>query len=135
MTVGSEIEAMVLTERDQLRAQRFPRPRLGPDDGLLRVELAGICHTDVDILDGSFASPLPLIMGHEIVGRIEDVGPNAARAWAVQPGDRVAVEPMAGCGVCRYCVSGNNRFCGDAVGYGTSTSANASRTCSGPTHR
>jgi alcohol dehydrogenase len=114
---------MLLTEERLLRPQRFPVPQLGEDDGLLRVELAGICHTDVDILAGTFATPLPLIMGHEIVGRIEDVGSRAARRWGVRPGDRVAVEPMAGCGTCRYCTSGNARFCDAAVGYGTSTSA------------
>jgi alcohol dehydrogenase len=114
---------MVLVGRGELEAQAFPHPDLGPDDGLLRVELAGICHTDVDILSGSFDSPLPLIMGHEIAGIIEAVGERAARKWRVAPGDRVAVEPMAGCGTCRYCTGGESRFCADAVGYGTSTSS------------
>jgi alcohol dehydrogenase len=123
MSPARDVEAMVLTDRGVLAPQRFPRPSIGADDGLLRVELAGICHTDVGILSGSFDTPLPLIMGHEIVGVIEDVGERAARRWGVRAGDRVAVEPMAGCGVCRYCVSGNNRFCDQAIGYGTSTSA------------
>lgn len=118
-----EVEAMVLTEERNLRPKRFAVPRLGDDDGLLQVELAGICHTDVDILAGTFDTPLPLVMGHEIVGRIREVGPGAARRWGVAPGDRVAVEPMAGCGACRYCTTGNSRFCADAIGYGTSTSA------------
>jgi alcohol dehydrogenase len=117
------VTAMVLVRRGELEARSFPRPHLGPDDGLLRVELAGICHTDVDIVSGAFDSPLPIIMGHEIVGVIEDVGERAARRWQVAPGDRVAVEPMAGCGTCRYCTSGESRFCADAVGYGTSTSS------------
>ena len=114
---------MVLVGRGEIEAQVFPHPDLGPDDGLLRVELAGICHTDVDILSGSFDSPLPLIMGHEIVGVIEAVGDRAARRWRVAPGDRVAVEPMAGCATCRYCTAGESRFCADGVGYGTSTSS------------
>ncbi len=122
---AAEVRAMVLVDRGTLVPQRFPRPRLGADDGLLHVELAGICHTDVDIRSGSFASPLPLVMGHEIVGVIEDVGERAARRWGVRPGDRVAVEPMAGCGSCRYCVSGDNRVCELAIGYGTSTSCDA----------
>lgn len=115
------VEAVVLTERGRFTTQRFPRPRIGPDDGLLHVELAGICHTDVDIVSGTYDSPLPLIMGHEIVGRIEEVGERAARRWKVAAGDRVVVEPMAGCGSCRYCTSGNARFCDDAIGYGTAT--------------
>jgi alcohol dehydrogenase len=117
------VEAMVLIERGKLAAQDFPRPAIAADDGLLRVELAGICHTDVDIVSGAFDSPLPIIMGHEIVGVIEDVGEQAARRWRVAQGDRVAVEPMAGCGTCRYCTSGGSRFCSAAVGYGTSTSS------------
>ena len=120
---AAEVEVMLLTEERALRPQRYPVPQVADDDGLLEVELAGICHTDVDILAGTFATPLPLVMGHEIVGRIHDIGPRAARRWGVSPGDRVAVEPMAGCGTCRYCTSGNNRFCTDAIGYGTSTSA------------
>lgn len=115
------VEAVVLTERGQFTTRRFPRPRIGPDDGLLRVERAGICATDVDIVSGEYESPLPLIMGHEIVGRVEEVGDRAAKRWRVAAGDRVVVEPMAGCGSCRYCTSGNARFCNDAIGYGIAT--------------
>ena len=117
------VAAMVLIERGVLVQQEFPTPSLGRDDALLRVELAGICHTDVDILDGSFDSPLPLIMGHEIVGIIDAIGDGAAERWGVRRGDRVAVEPMSGCGTCRFCTAGNSRFCQAAIGYGTSTSS------------
>lgn len=115
------VEAVVLTERGRFTTRKFPRPRIGPDEGLLRVELAGICHTDADIVSRSYDSPLPLIMGHEIVGRVEEVGERAARRWKVSAGDRVVVEPLAGCASCRYCTSGNSRFCADAIGYGIAT--------------
>jgi alcohol dehydrogenase len=119
------VKAVVLEDRERLACRTFPRPQVRPDDGLLSVELAGICHTDVDILSGSYDSPLPLIMGHEIVGIIDEVGDLAAHKWNVEIGDRVVVEPMAGCGTCRYCTSGYNRFCDDAIGYGTTTSSAA----------
>jgi len=122
-STAGDVRAMVLTGVGTLVEQSFPRPPTALDDGLLRVELAGICHTDVGILSGSYAAPCPLVMGHEIVGRIEEVGERAARRWGVRPGDRVAVEPIAGCGSCRYCAAGDNRFCDDAIGYGTSTPA------------
>ena len=123
--MAATVEAMVLTEAREFAAREFPRPRPGPDDGLLRVELAGICHTDVDIVTGGYPTPLPLIMGHEIVGRIEEVGERAARRWGVTAGDRVVVEPMVGCGGCRYCTEGNGRFCESAIGYGTATACDA----------
>jgi alcohol dehydrogenase len=117
------VEAVVLTEARTFETRTFPRPPVGPDDGLLRVELAGICHTDVDIVTGGYPTPLPLIMGHEIVGRIEQVGARAARRWGVAAGDRVVVEPMVACGACPYCTAGDSRFCDNADGYGTVTSS------------
>lgn len=115
--------AVVLNKRGSLSITDFARPELGPDDGLLRVEVAGICKTDVDIVSGAFDTPLPLIMGHEIMGVIDEIGERAAERWNVARGDRVVVEPMAGCGSCRYCTAGAVRFCSTVVGYGTTISS------------
>src|SRR3990170_2923695 len=77
--------------RTELR--RLPVPEIGPDEGLLAVEACGLCGTDWDFYTRRRGSHLgPLILGHEIVGRILAVGEQAARRWNVRSGDRVAVE-------------------------------------------
>lgn len=116
------VEAMVLTEDRALVPRDFARPPVGADDGLLRVELAGICRTDAKVVDGSYPAPLPLITGHEIAGRIEEVGERAACRRGVAAGDRVVVEPVVGCGTCRPCRAGETRFRDHPRSYGTKTS-------------
>jgi alcohol dehydrogenase len=114
--------AMVLEQPERMVLREFDLPTIQPDDALLKVEMAGICHTDVGLYHGKVSYALPLIMGHEIVGRIAQIGSLASRRWAVQEGDRVAVEAMARCGFCRACIEGNYKFCKDGFGYGTFTS-------------
>ncbi|NIH80721.1 zinc-dependent alcohol dehydrogenase [Amycolatopsis viridis] len=94
--------------------QEFPLPRIGPDEALLRVDACGMCGSDVEQYDGGFAAlgvAYPLIPGHEPVGTIAEIGAEAARRWRVRVGDRVAVEPVLGCGSCRACLTGNYRRC------------------------
>jgi len=52
-----------------------PEPRPGPGEVVLAVEAAGLCHSDLHILDGSFAAPAPMTLGHEVAGRVLEVGP------------------------------------------------------------
>src|SRR3954447_24106177 len=96
--------AMVLEAPERLVAQDFAIPDVGADDGLLEVEMAGICHTDVELFRGTTTYALPIIPGHEIVGRISELGPLAAKRWGVEVGDRVAVESIVRCGFCRNCI-------------------------------
>lgn len=88
--------------------REFPMPRAERDSGVLRVEAAGVCGTDV----GSYARDAPpRVLGHENVGRIVDIGPDAAQRWGVQEGDRVAVEEYLPCGRCDRCRTTDFRFC------------------------
>lgn len=105
--------AAVLVADRSIEVQEFDLPVIGPDDALLRIEATGMCGSDVEVVDGSVSSLLthPLIPGHEPVGTIAEIGKNAARRWGVKVGDRVAVEPVLGCGSCRVCLSGNYRRC------------------------
>jgi threonine dehydrogenase-like Zn-dependent dehydrogenase len=91
----------------------LPLPPVGPEDGLLRVEAAGICGTDWEIyLRSSRGGGLgPLILGHENVGEVVAVGESAAERWGVRAGDRVAVEEFLPCGTCRRCRAGDYRLC------------------------
>lgn len=92
-----------------LQMQHVPIPSIGPDDVLLRVRAAGICHSDAHYRAGvSPAGPLPLTLGHEVAGEVERVGERVAR---VQPGQRVCLHYLATCGQCQYCQRGQEQFC------------------------
>jgi alcohol dehydrogenase len=114
--------AMVLVGPRQFERRWFPRPRIGPDDGLLRVEACGLCGTDHEQFTGRLPQGKPFVPGHETVGVLEEVGPRAARRWGVQAGDRVAVEVFQACRQCPACRAGDARRCethglGDMVGF------------------
>lgn len=84
----------------------WPVPRA--DEVIVRVEVAGLCRTDLYIADGKIPSPSPLILGHEFSGTIQGIGPNIT---GLQLGQRVAVMPILSCGVCAYCRRGLERVC------------------------
>ncbi len=93
-----------------LRAADIPLPHPGPGQLQIRVAACGVCRTDLHVFDGELPHPkLPLVLGHEIVGVVEEVGPDVTRFGT---GDRVGV-PWLGwtCGTCRYCVSGRENLC------------------------
>lgn len=115
--------AAVLEKPGHIVLKEFQIPAIGPDEGLLQVEMVGICSTDIKIYQGKISTyPLPLIMGHEIVGRIAEIGQKAADAWAVKEGDRVVLEASTSCGACEACLTGSYRFCKNPLGYGLKTS-------------
>ncbi|HZB31163.1 MAG TPA: zinc-binding dehydrogenase [Streptosporangiaceae bacterium] len=105
--------AAVATAAHTTELRDFPVPRIGPDDGLLRVEAAAICGTDWEIYGRRSRGQRlgPLILGHENVGRVVTVGERAAERWGVAVGDRVAVEEFLPCGTCRLCRGGHYRLC------------------------
>jgi threonine dehydrogenase-like Zn-dependent dehydrogenase len=89
----------------ELVERRIPDP--GPMAAILRVEVCGICGSEVELLQGQlFKDLLPIAPGHEVVGRIHSIGEDAARWWEVGVGDRVAVMSKLRCGVCRGCIHG-----------------------------
>ncbi len=95
---------------EPLRLRDRPPPKPGPGEVLIQVSACGVCRTDLHILDGELAHPrLPLIPGHEIVGRIVGLGD---RVGEFSLGDRVGV-PWLGwtCGTCTYCTSGRENLC------------------------
>ncbi len=92
-----------------LDAQEIPVPQIGPQDVLIRVRAAGICHSDAHYRAG--VSPmkfLPITLGHEIAGEVERVGAEAGR---FAKGDRVCVHYLATCGQCDFCRNGTGQFC------------------------
>jgi threonine dehydrogenase-like Zn-dependent dehydrogenase len=92
--------------------QSFPRPVIGRDDALMRVEACGICGSDLEQFeDQAGRRPLPVIAGHEPLGIIEEIGDDAAQRWGVKAGDRVAVESFLPCRSCDMCERGDLMSC------------------------
>lgn len=79
---------------------------------LVRVEAAGICHSDLSVVDGSRPRPLPLALGHEAAGVVEEVGPGVDD---VAPGDHVVLTFVPSCGACAECGAGRPAMCGSAA--------------------
>ncbi|MEQ3549837.1 zinc-binding dehydrogenase [Pseudonocardia nematodicida] len=105
-----DIVAAVRVAPGHTELQHFPMPRVPADGALLKVEVAGICGTDVKM----YARPPfadPVIMGHENVGVIVDAGPEFVRRHSVRDGDRVFVEHYVGCFHCEWCHAGEYRHC------------------------
>lgn len=110
----------------KIEIKEFPVPeKFGPDDGLLRVEMAGVCGGDPGRFYGKGSPYLvfPLIMGHEIVGRIEEIGEALGAGFKVKKGDRVVIESVTRCNKCYYCLIGEYQQCDMQMSYGTLVSS------------
>jgi threonine dehydrogenase-like Zn-dependent dehydrogenase len=117
-----DARAAVLVSDRKLEILNVPVPSELPAGwGLLRVEGNGICGSDFGIWSGELTGSLtfPLILGHEFVGRIEELPPALAAAWDLAVGDRIAVEPFARCGGCPECLTGRGNFCRRRFIYGS----------------
>jgi D-arabinose 1-dehydrogenase-like Zn-dependent alcohol dehydrogenase len=104
------MRAVQLTEIGKALADAdIPIPQIGPSDILIRVTAAGICHSDKHYRAGiSKIDRLPLTLGHEVAGRVEEVGSDVTH---LSVGDRVCVHYLVHCGCCEFCVRGFEQFC------------------------
>lgn len=91
-----------------LIVEDLPVPEVGPRDVLVRVAASGICHTDITVINGLSALPLPIVAGHEACGTVEEVGAEVRR---VAPGDRVVASVSPACGNCWSCLNGMSNHC------------------------
>src|SRR3989304_10349377 len=103
---------------DKLEIREYPIPEIPPDGGLVKVEMGGVCGTDVKYLHGKLKVDYPIILGHEILGRVEKLGRDAAAIHKVKEGDRIILKGALGCGRCADCRRGNARFCRQRTTYG-----------------
>jgi threonine dehydrogenase-like Zn-dependent dehydrogenase len=116
---GSEnAVAAVLTAPRTFELQEFKLPDVSDDDGLLRIEACGLCGSDWEQFKGELGKGLPIIPGHEIIGRIEKLGKTAKARWNLAEGDRVALDASIPCGLCRECRLGAYKRCPTKLGYG-----------------
>lgn len=92
-----------------LELQEVPTPEPGADDVLVKVEAAGICHSDAHYRAGvSPVRPLPLTLGHEVSGTVQSIGPTVEQFTT---GDRVCLHYLVTCGKCNFCNRGSEQFC------------------------
>jgi len=102
-----------------LELKEVPNPKMGRSEVLIRVKSTGICGTDLHIYKwdawASSTIPLPLVIGHEFVGEVIDVGSDVD---FIGVGDRVSGEGHIVCGRCRNCLAGRRHFCKDTRGVG-----------------
>ncbi len=110
-TVPRSSFAMVQTGVRTLVPQDVPIPDIDADSALLRIEVCGICGSDYEQFEGVLKTPVPVIPGHEPLGRIAAIGDRAAVRWGVDVGDRVAVETMLSCRHCQPCLLGSYHLC------------------------
>jgi propanol-preferring alcohol dehydrogenase len=100
-----------------LELEQLPEPVPGTGEVLIEVSACGVCHTELDEIEGRTPPPrLPVVPGHQVVGRVAGAGPGAN---TVSQGTRVGVAWIyAACGECRYCRKGNENLCADFVATG-----------------
>jgi NDMA-dependent alcohol dehydrogenase len=90
----------------EIEELELDRPREG--ELLIRYTHAGLCHSDLHIAHGDLPARLPMVLGHEGAGIVEEVGPGVTR---VAPGDHVVCSFIPNCGICRYCATGRQSIC------------------------
>ncbi|HSU88316.1 MAG TPA: zinc-dependent alcohol dehydrogenase family protein [Terriglobia bacterium] len=111
------MRAMVLSETKTagpaLREMEWPKPEPGSGEILVQIHACAVCRTDLHVVDGDLPDPkLPLVPGHQIVGRVVDRGANAHR---YEISDRIGIPWLAWTdGTCRYCQSGQENLCDSA---------------------
>jgi len=109
------MRAALLIEPRKLVIKEVPKPEPGPKDVRIRVLLGGICGSDHTLYHGGFGVPLPVIPGHEAIGRIESIG-DGVTGLAI--GQRVTVQPNVACGDCHLCRAGQKNLCPSKVRLG-----------------
>ncbi|HUC37058.1 MAG TPA: alcohol dehydrogenase catalytic domain-containing protein [Acidimicrobiales bacterium] len=80
----------------------------GPTEVKVKIHAAGVCHSDVSVIDGTIPWKAPSVLGHEGAGVVEEVG---AAVRSVKPGDHVVIATLASCGTCRACNTGHPTMC------------------------
>jgi len=115
------MKAMVLAatapiEKNPLALQAIAPPHPQPGEIRVQVTACGVCHTELDEIEGRLKARLPVICGHEVVGRVDALGPGACR---FKPGDRVGIAWIySACGQCPFCRQGNENLCAEFRGTG-----------------
>ncbi|HUL31904.1 MAG TPA: zinc-dependent alcohol dehydrogenase family protein [Thermodesulfobacteriota bacterium] len=115
------MRAMVLREiapieNEPLKMEDLPDPVPGPKQILVKISACGICHTELDEIEGRLPPKLPIVLGHQIVGRVQGLGSGATE---FDLGDRVGIAWIhSSCGKCHFCKTGTENLCSEFRGTG-----------------
>src|SRR5579864_7893080 len=109
----STMKALVFHAANEIRLEEVPIPRAGYGEAVIRVTLTTICGTDLHILKGEYPVRRGLIIGHEPVGVVHELGPGVT---GYNIGDRVLVGAITPCGQCHFCLNGHWSQCQGAIG-------------------
>ena len=112
--VSGSMRATVFHGPGDIRVEEVPRPHAGPGEAVIRVTMTTICGTDVHIVKGEYPVRPGLVIGHEPVGVIDELGPGVT---GYEIGQRVLVGAITPCGQCRACLSGHLSQCGHGGGF------------------
>jgi len=112
------MKAAIFQHEKHIEIQELPDPKPAPHEVLVRVVACGVCGTDVHIYAGQLKQGVkpPVVLGHEIAGVVDAVGPNVGN---VKVGQNVAIDPVITCGSCQYCHQARPNLCPDmtTIGY------------------
>ena len=108
------MKAVVFKGKDCLAVEEVPRPRPAGGEAVIRITATTICGTDVHIVRGEYPVKSGLVLGHEPVGVIEELGAGLDGLYTI--GQRVIVGAITPCGQCFYCLNGNHSQCGGGLG-------------------
>jgi 2-desacetyl-2-hydroxyethyl bacteriochlorophyllide A dehydrogenase len=114
---------------EPLKLEDVQRPEIGDSDILLNVKAAGMCHSDIHVIDGVIAAAPPVTLGHEIAGEVEEVGTDVKD---FKRGEKALVHFLSPCGRCYYCLEGNGTICENLFirpGYGFSADGGYAEYC------
>lgn len=102
---------------EPLKMTDVPRPVAGDHEVLVKILACGVCHTELDIIEGRTPPPyFPVIPGHQVIGTVEKTG---SKMTKLKPGDRVGVAWIfSACGKCSFCLSGLENLCPQFVATG-----------------
>jgi 2-desacetyl-2-hydroxyethyl bacteriochlorophyllide A dehydrogenase len=109
------MRAARLTATKSMALMEVPKPSAGPGDLVVRIEACGICGSDRHMFKGEFPTALPVTLGHEFCGIVENVGAGVTR---LKPGDRITGDPNIACGVCPQCRAGRPNLCDSLTAIG-----------------
>ena len=113
------MRAAFMTDVNAVEVRETEEPKLDPRGAVLRIEACGICGTDArTFFNGDPKAPAPWVLGHEPVGVLERVGPDAVLPPGVEAGGRVFLGSILTCGECRQCIDGRQNLCERHLLYG-----------------
>src|SRR5215208_222985 len=110
------LSARIHEYQKPLMIDNIPRPKVAyGEEVLIKVGAAGLCHSDLHLINGEWKEVLPLKLpmtpGHEVAGWIEDMGESVPDSALMNKGDLVAIFSGWGCGICKYCKNGDEQLC------------------------